>query len=239
MGRSLPRSRRLVRSEALAQAQRRRLDGRSTAGLGLLDADFNGDIALIACFAASWMPAMIRRHADPFGFLRPWNEVPALIGSAPPATSPSTGTCVVVCLMGYRLRPGGQWLSSLGAAFPAWSMAGPATTSNSSPARPRLRQERRGRRAHLVRDRDRGVTDRVCYRPRLGPAFIGEKRLEPPVSLRRVPVRAATVHTRTLRRIPSSPESQAAEMYPRQQNASCFLNFYSRESLLETQLLLR
>ena len=32
---------------------------------------------------------MVRRwHADPFGFLRPWNEVPALIGSAPPATPP-------------------------------------------------------------------------------------------------------------------------------------------------------
>jgi Concanavalin A-like lectin/glucanases superfamily len=32
--------------------------------------DFNGDIALIACFASSWTPAMVRRwHADPFGFL--------------------------------------------------------------------------------------------------------------------------------------------------------------------------
>jgi hypothetical protein len=29
--------------------------------------DFNGDIALIACFASSWTPAMVRRwHADPF-----------------------------------------------------------------------------------------------------------------------------------------------------------------------------
>ena len=37
--------------------------------------DFNGDIALVACFASSWTPAMVRRwHADPFGFLRPWNE---------------------------------------------------------------------------------------------------------------------------------------------------------------------
>jgi hypothetical protein len=43
--------------------------------------DFNGDIALIACFASSWTAAMVRRwHADPFGFLRPWNEVPALMG---------------------------------------------------------------------------------------------------------------------------------------------------------------
>jgi hypothetical protein len=63
--------------------------------------DFNGDIALIACFASSWTPAMVRRwHADPFGFLRPWGEVPALMGSAPPSTPPSTGTGVVVCLLG-------------------------------------------------------------------------------------------------------------------------------------------
>jgi hypothetical protein len=63
--------------------------------------DFNGDIALIACFASSWTPAMIRRwNADPFGFLRPWGEVPALMGSAPPATPPSTGTGVVTFLMG-------------------------------------------------------------------------------------------------------------------------------------------
>jgi hypothetical protein len=63
--------------------------------------DFNGDIALIACFASSWTLAMIRRwHADPFGFLRPWNEVPALMGSAPPATPPSTATGVITFLMG-------------------------------------------------------------------------------------------------------------------------------------------
>jgi hypothetical protein len=63
--------------------------------------DFNGDIALIACFASSWTPAMVRRwHADPFGFLRPWNEVPTLMGSAPPATPPSTGTGVVTFVMG-------------------------------------------------------------------------------------------------------------------------------------------
>jgi hypothetical protein len=65
------------------------------------DQDFNGDIALIACFASSWTPAMVRRgHADPFGFLRPWNELPALMGSAPPTTPPSTGTGVVTFLMG-------------------------------------------------------------------------------------------------------------------------------------------
>jgi hypothetical protein len=57
--------------------------------------DLNGDIALIACFAASWIPALVRRwHADPFGFL------PALIGSAPPAMPPSTGTGVAVCIIG-------------------------------------------------------------------------------------------------------------------------------------------
>jgi hypothetical protein len=45
---------------------------------------------------------MVRRwHADPFGFLRPWNELPALFGSASPAaTPPSTGAGVVVCIMG-------------------------------------------------------------------------------------------------------------------------------------------
>jgi hypothetical protein len=44
---------------------------------------------------------MIRRwHADPFGFLRQWNELPALMDSAPPATPPATGTGVVTFLMG-------------------------------------------------------------------------------------------------------------------------------------------
>jgi hypothetical protein len=63
--------------------------------------DFNGDLALIACFASSWTPAMVRRwHADPFGFLRPWNELPALMGSAPPAMPPATGTGVITFLMG-------------------------------------------------------------------------------------------------------------------------------------------
>ena len=63
--------------------------------------DFNGDIALILCCGACWTGHMVRRwHADPFGFLRPWNEVPALMASAPPATPPSTGTGVVTFLMG-------------------------------------------------------------------------------------------------------------------------------------------
>ena len=59
--------------------------------------DFNGDIALILCCGACWTGHMVRRwHADPFGFLRPWNEVPALMASAPP----STATGVVTFLMG-------------------------------------------------------------------------------------------------------------------------------------------
>jgi hypothetical protein len=63
--------------------------------------DLNGDITLIACFASSWAHAMGRRwHADPFGFLRPSNEVPALMGCAPPSTFPSAGTGVVTFLMG-------------------------------------------------------------------------------------------------------------------------------------------
>jgi hypothetical protein len=90
--------RQVLRHIGEAESSQRRvkhLGGFSTAQ------DFNGDIALVACFAASWTPAVVRRwHADPFGFLRPWNEVPALMGSAPPATPPSTGTGVVVCLMG-------------------------------------------------------------------------------------------------------------------------------------------
>ena len=72
-------------------------------GLGLFSTnqDFNGDIALILCCGACWTGHMIRRwNADPFGFLRPWNEVPAIMGSAPPASPPSTGTGVVVGLMG-------------------------------------------------------------------------------------------------------------------------------------------
>jgi hypothetical protein len=43
--------------------------------------DFSGEIALIAFSASCWTPAMVRRrHADPFGFLRPWKGgVPALL----------------------------------------------------------------------------------------------------------------------------------------------------------------
>jgi hypothetical protein len=117
------RGRRTKLPDALAGDQHQRPVRHLPLGLGLLDlaglhvnrhriltirgstfhADphFNGDIALIACFASAWTPAMVRRwHADPFGFLRPWNEVPALFGSAPPAAPPSTGTGVVVCIMG-------------------------------------------------------------------------------------------------------------------------------------------
>jgi hypothetical protein len=51
--------------------------------------DFNGDIALIACFASSWTPAVVRRwHADPFGFLCPWNECLRSWGARHPATPP-------------------------------------------------------------------------------------------------------------------------------------------------------
>jgi Concanavalin A-like lectin/glucanases superfamily len=61
--------------------------------------DFHGDIALIVCCASAWTPAMVARwHADPFGFLRPW-EHPSLISSASPPLPPSTGTGVVVCIM--------------------------------------------------------------------------------------------------------------------------------------------
>jgi hypothetical protein len=76
----------------------RTLFGTCRWGWGFLDvAGRQRRHPLIACFASSWTPAMVRRwHADPFGFLRPGNEVPALFGSAPP----STGTGVVVCIMG-------------------------------------------------------------------------------------------------------------------------------------------
>ena len=51
--------------------------------------DFNGDIALILCCGACWTGHMVRRwHADPFGFLRPWNEVPALMGVRHPPRPP-------------------------------------------------------------------------------------------------------------------------------------------------------
>ena len=51
--------------------------------------DFNGDIALIACVASAWTAAMVRRwHPDPFGFLRPWNEVPAIMGESATLNAP-------------------------------------------------------------------------------------------------------------------------------------------------------
>jgi Concanavalin A-like lectin/glucanases superfamily len=70
--------------------------------------DFNGDIALIACFASAWTPRWcgagtpIRSASCAHGTsrLRSWNEPPALMGSAPPSTPPSTGTGVVVFVMG-------------------------------------------------------------------------------------------------------------------------------------------
>ena len=50
---------------------------------------------------------MIRRwNADPFGFLRPWNELPALMWSAPPVTPPSAGSGVVTFLMGFSPSSG-------------------------------------------------------------------------------------------------------------------------------------
>jgi hypothetical protein len=42
-------------------------------------------------------------HADPFGFLRSLNVAPGLMASAPPSTSPSTGTGVVTFLIGSFL----------------------------------------------------------------------------------------------------------------------------------------
>jgi hypothetical protein len=58
-------------------------------------------IELTTSRSSPWTAAMVQRsHADPFGFLRPWGEVAALIGSAPPGTPPSTATGVVTFLMG-------------------------------------------------------------------------------------------------------------------------------------------
>ena len=51
--------------------------------------DFNGDIALIACFASSWTPAMVRRwHADPFGFCAPGTSCPRSWGARHPSRPP-------------------------------------------------------------------------------------------------------------------------------------------------------
>ena len=53
--------------------------------------DCNGDIALVAYFASSWTPAMVRRwHADPFGFLHPWTRCLAH-GERPTRHAPRDG----------------------------------------------------------------------------------------------------------------------------------------------------
>jgi hypothetical protein len=71
-------------------------------GLGLLDlARLQRRHRAHRVFRLLLDPVMVRRwHVDPFGFLRPWNEVPALRGSAPASTPPSTGTGVVSYPMG-------------------------------------------------------------------------------------------------------------------------------------------
>ena len=46
---------------------------------------------------------LVLAPCHPFALLRPWGEVPALMGSAPPAMPPSTGMGVVTFLMGSFL----------------------------------------------------------------------------------------------------------------------------------------
>jgi hypothetical protein len=72
----------LARLQYRGGDQHQRLIRHLPLGLGFSTSqDFNGDIALVACFASAWTPAMVRRwQADPFGFLRPvqrrscWNQ---------------------------------------------------------------------------------------------------------------------------------------------------------------------
>jgi hypothetical protein len=83
--------------------------------------DFNRDIALTACFAASWTPAMIRRwNADPFGFPRPRNEVPCADGERaardgrghghlPDGVAPSTGHVPLLRRRSRQLHQGLMW----------------------------------------------------------------------------------------------------------------------------------
>jgi hypothetical protein len=59
-----------------------------------MPSEFGSSIGRFGLIAAG------RYAFGPMGFLRAWGEVPALMGSAPPATPPSTGTGVVVCIMG-------------------------------------------------------------------------------------------------------------------------------------------
>jgi hypothetical protein len=67
-----------------------------------------GGIVLIAA-----SPRLDPRHGaalahQSLGFPRPWNEVPALMGSAPPARPPSTATGVVTFLMGLLTGTGAR-----------------------------------------------------------------------------------------------------------------------------------
>ena len=90
------------RASSTAVANTSAVFGISPLGLGLLNvAGLQRRHRAHRVLRLSLDPAMVRRwHADPFGFLRPWNELPVLMGSAPPATPPSSGTGVVTFRMG-------------------------------------------------------------------------------------------------------------------------------------------
>ena len=62
--------------------------------------DFHGEIALTACLAPSWTPAMVRRwHADPFGFLRHGARCLRSWGVRHPPPPPRPAGAVVTFLM--------------------------------------------------------------------------------------------------------------------------------------------
>jgi hypothetical protein len=77
---------------------------------------------------------MVRRwHADPFGFLRPWNEVPTLMGSAPPA-------CCLHLLIGFdygEVDHGGR-LTAMGGVWPLVIVEGDPATDACLGLRPGL-----------------------------------------------------------------------------------------------------